>query len=286
MNKLLLPLMVLVLAWSCTSRPEEVPDFVNYHWAMDTLWDDGLAEVAIYDAERVVYGKPRRFEYVHVLVKEDFNREFQVKTDDYSRNDLYAVMKVNQFCRIETLAYPYHYLTSIFYERGQPYQVHKLTNTSQEWCGNTAKSFTANGNTYTFDYLSYWDGQGNGTAKVQKGPWFEDQLSYSLRTYRFRDGIKFTVPLYPTQVTSRAEIPTSQPATIQVTSAAPAELAALDSSFLSDPVWKVEVQKADGSAIWYWFSGVYPNALLQMEATDGRRLTLKSLKRDAYWAHE
>ena len=77
-------------------------------WAMRTYWEDGLAEVATYDAERTVYKKKRAFAYTLLTVKEEFNQQFNVKTDDYKRPDLFSVMKVNQFCQIQTEQYPYH----------------------------------------------------------------------------------------------------------------------------------------------------------------------------------
>ena len=131
-------------------------------WAMDRLWEDGLAEVATYDAERVVYGEPRRFQYTLITVKEEFNQQYNTKTDDYQRKDLFPVMKVNQFCSIPTDTYPYHFLTSAFFRRDQPVQLHKLTTSSQEWCGNTFKAFTDDGLQYQQTYNSYWDGEGSG----------------------------------------------------------------------------------------------------------------------------
>ena len=46
----------------------------DQQWAMHKLWEDGLAEVATYDAERTVYQKKRRFEFVQITVKEEFNQ--------------------------------------------------------------------------------------------------------------------------------------------------------------------------------------------------------------------
>lgn len=287
--KLLFLLLLLgFVAISCDRPPSSTSPtakYLNGDWAKNSLWDDGNAEVALYDAERMVYGKTRRFEYAYVLVKETFNQEYQVKTDDYERNDLYDVMKVNKFCRIETQKYPYHYLTSVFFRRDNPGQVHKLTNTSQEWCGNTAKSFTENGKGYLFQYMSYWDGQGNGEAKVDKGPWFEDQLSYTLRTLKYEEGLEIEITLYPMQVSSKAEAPQAQKAIITMEKADTTALSGIDPALISSP-WKVTVSREAGPTLTYWLNGDYPNVLLKMQSTDGRKLTLKSLKRDAYWAYE
>ncbi|HEX8657434.1 MAG TPA: hypothetical protein VF690_07875, partial [Hymenobacter sp.] len=106
---------------------QAVLPYFDQEWAMRKLWEDGLAEVATYEAERVVYKKKRTFEYTQITVKEEFNQQFNVKTDDYQRDDLFPVMKINQFCRIPTEQYPYHFLTSLFFRRDQPVALHKMT---------------------------------------------------------------------------------------------------------------------------------------------------------------
>lgn len=287
-------LTIIIIAYfllSCGSKTAETYDsaqadqLILENWAQDGIWDDGQAEVAKYDAERFIYGKKRSFEYVFVLVKEVFNEAYRVKTDDYGRKDLYEVMKVNKFCRIETQAYPYHYLTSVFFKKTSPARVHKLTNTSQEWCGNTAKSFLDDGRNYVFDFISYWDGQGNGQKEIKAGPWFEDQLSYTLRALRFRDGLSFQVPLYPMQINSYAEAPTVVAANIAVTKTARPSFTDTTSN-LGTEAWKVDVSMENGLESSYWFGTEYPNYLLKMESSDGRKLRLKSVERDAYWSHE
>ena len=112
-------LLVLGAASGCTAPAEEkvrvpasaqalqtvLPHF-DQEWAMRKYWEDGLAEVATYAAERTVYKKKRTFEYTQITVKEEFNQQFNVKTDDYKRADLFPVMKINQFCAIQTDKYP------------------------------------------------------------------------------------------------------------------------------------------------------------------------------------
>ena len=78
------------------------------------MWEQGLAEVAKYDAQRTIYGKVRSFEYTLIAVKETFNEEHRVKTDDYNRDDLYDVMKVNKIC---AYSLPINYSVSLHDER-------------------------------------------------------------------------------------------------------------------------------------------------------------------------
>lgn len=129
---------ILLLLWtsSCNNLPKDANgiDQEAFHteWAMDDYWDDGKAEVAIYDAVTTIYNKPRTHQFTIITVKEDFNSAFKVKTDDYDRSDLYPVMKVNRFARVETDNYPYQIMGSQFYHRKTPGQIHKYTYTSQE----------------------------------------------------------------------------------------------------------------------------------------------------------
>ncbi len=259
--------------------------FINYEWANNKLWDDGMAEVAKYEATRKVYNKTRSFEYTYILVKELFNKSFHVKSDNYQEDETYPVMKINKFCRIETSQYPYHYLTSLFIHRGNPEDLHKLTVTSQEWCGNTSKHFLEANGKYRMDYTSYFDGEGTGNTKVMKGPWFEDQLSYTLRSLTMEDGLSFDVELYPSQITNKAEIPDPENAHIEVVKATTDQLEEIKEHLIEDP-WEVRVTVTSGKTMSYWINNTYPNYLLKMESSDGSSLSLQEIKRDAYWAHE
>lgn len=273
--------------YACTGSnaqgPVRASEYFNQQWAMDAQWDQGVAEVAKYDAQRVVYGKPRDFEYVFILVKETFNEEFKVKTDDYQRNDLFDVMKVNKFCRIPTDNYPYHYLTSIFYKREQPSTLYKLTNTSQEWCGNTSKYFLDKGRKYEFGYNSYWDGQGIGKMTVEGNIMFEDQLSHSLRALKFEEGLQFQQRVAESQVNSKASDPKIYDASFSVSKAEGLQLQTDYDMSQAPEVWKVSVQLDGEKTNTYWFSGSYPNILLKQESWDGRKLELKERYTDAYW---
>lgn len=272
--------LLLLLLAACgnsneeTREPETSPTAVLHQdWAADPLWDDGLAEVAQYEAERVVYGKPRQFEYTFILVKEDFNKKHNVKTDNYNRSDLFPVMKVNKFARIPTEKYPYHYLSSLFYKRQNPATLHKMTTSSQEWCGNTFKSFEHKGNNYRYIYSSYWDGQGNGHTEVRGGIWFEDGLTYTLRALYFSEGLTFKRPVLESQINNKANKPLIYQASFRVS----------EDNSLNQPAWQVRVQLDDEKASTYWFAREYPNLLLKQESWDGRRLLLKSATREAYW---
>jgi hypothetical protein len=252
-----------------------IMQYFDPQWAMHKYWEDGLAEVATYDAERTVYKKKRKFEYTLITVKEDFNEEFNVKTDDYKRTDLFPVMKVNAFCSIPADQYPYHYLTSLFFRREQPVALHKMTSSSQEWCGNTFKTIVDDGIDLKESYNSYWDQQGAGSRTLRRDVLLEDALPYSLRSLRFAQLPTFALVVMALQQTSKAAPPEYYNARLSTTDALAGEAAA--------PAWRVAVQLAPGKQNVYWFAKAYPNTLLRQTTWDGRTLQLKSQRRVAYW---
>ncbi len=245
------------------------------NWAMSKYWEDGLAEVATYEAERVVYKKKRRFEYTLITVKEEFNQEFNVKTDDYQRVDLFPVMKVNEFCAIPADNYPYHYLTSLFFRRDQPVALYKMTSSSQEWCGNTFKAIVDDGVNFKESFDSYWDHQGMGSRELRRDVLVEDALPYSLRALRFALQPAFDLTVMDLQQTSKATEPTYYQAHLTTTEAAATEA--------PEAAWRVAVQLAPDKQNVYWFAKAYPNGLLRQITWDGRTLMRKSTRRFAYW---
>lgn len=287
MPRMLIALLILSVA--CTAQEsgrEPSPTIpVNPQWASVALWDDGNAEVARYDAKRTVYGKTRSYERVMITVKEAFNAEYNVKTDDYNRDDLFTVMKVNLFARIMTDAYPYHYLTSLFFERTEPGVMHKLTNGSQEWCGNTMKGFYRTDTGMVVRYDSYWDGEGAGQRTLRPDPVFEDQLFYTLRALQFEDGLEFAVDVYPTVVTSRVG-PLEPFAARFVVHNDALDLTGEFSKGASLPCWRVDMEREDGATASWWIGQDAPNLLLKFRHSDGRSMVLTSAVRDAYWEHE
>ena len=247
----------------------------NQQWAMRKYWEDGLAEVATYEAERTVYKKKRTFEFTQITVKEEFNQQFNVKTDDYKRTDLFPVMKINQFCQIQTDKYPYHYLTSLFFRRDQPVALYKMTTSSQEWCGNTFKALVDDGVNFKEKFDSYWDGQGEGRRDLRRDVLLEDALPYTLRALKFELQPAFALTVLDLQQTNKVTAPVYYAARLRTTAAPLAEAPA--------PAWRVAVTLAPGKDNVYWFAKEYPNILLRQTTWDGRSLRLKATRREAYW---
>jgi len=84
---------------------------------MDPLWDDGRAEVSIYEAVEVRYAQPRTGQVVQILVKEDHLPGTWVKADDPSRAGLVPVLKFNWIFKVPTGVYSYEQMLSAFLRR-------------------------------------------------------------------------------------------------------------------------------------------------------------------------
>ena len=200
---LLLSCLLAILAAACSTVPqvapapetvsstvatEETAQLYDASWARDPLWDDGMAEVALYDARRPQYGRPESYQAVFVVVKEEFRRPLHVKADPpFEGKDLFAVLKLNAIHSYSTPNYPYHFLLSVFVRRDDPSRLVKLTMGSQEWCGNTFKEVTTWGPAPQLVSHSYFDGEGDATRPLDLGPGdlLEDQLPLALRSLAF-----------------------------------------------------------------------------------------------------
>lgn len=249
-------------------------------WAADPVWDDGLAEVAIYAARRVIYGAPRTYDAVLITVKEDLDAASLLKADPpLGSRALISVLKHNAVREIPTPNYDYRMMTSVFVERRDPARAVKLTHGSHEWCGNTWNAVRVHGGVAEHDWASYFDGEGDGTERIPLAPTdlFEDQLGVTLRGLDFRAGLELRARLVASLATNRAGPLRRTEATITV--AGKDDLAVPAGR---RDAWRVEVRAAGASQTW-WFDAAGTHPLVRMENDRGERLELRSLERRAYW---
>ncbi|MFQ5927323.1 MAG: hypothetical protein ACE5MH_07810 [Terriglobia bacterium] len=250
-------------------------------WSQAVLWDDGQAEVGLYLARRPQYGKIRTFEAMLIVVKEDFTPPLYVKADPpYAGKSLVPVLKLNFVQSYWTENYPYHFLTSVFVRRDDPTRLVKLTNSSQEWCGNTFKEVKAWRRPAELVFHSYFDGEGDGVRRLELGPGvlLEDQLPLALRGLRFVPGARVRTRLYPSVISNNLRRPLRL---------VDAEIRVVGKEAVRTPhgraqAWRVAVEAGKLKQT-YWFASAEPHELLKMESSDGRELVLKQLTRKPYW---
>ena len=293
---LLLFCLLAILAAACSTPPQSAPGpapapttdtgeetawFYDASWARDPLWDDGLAEVALYDAQRPQYGRLESYQALFVVVKEEFGRPLYVKAGPpYEGKDLFPVLKLNAVHSYQAPNYPYHFLVSVFVRRDDPAHLVKLTMGSQEWCGNTFKEVTTWGRTPQLVLHSYFDGEGDATRPLdlRPGDLLEDQLPLALRSLAFQPGLSFQRRLLPSLMSNNMRRPIQMvEATIEV-----AGEEAVRTGVGRLPSWKVQVHWDQMRQTW-WFEKAAPHTLLKMESSDGRTWSLRSRLRKPYW---
>lgn len=263
------------------TAPAVVVESFDPSWAVDPLWDDGQAEVALYQAQRPQYGKIESYQAVFIVTKEDFNPKLLVKADPpYQGKPLLPVLKLNAVHSYWTPNYPYHFLASVFVRRSDPTTLVKLTVGSQEWCGNTFKEVKNAGAQAELNYHSYFDGEGDGTRALdlRPGDLLEDQLPLALRGLEFAPGREVQLRILPSLISNSLRQP-PQFVSASVKVVGEETLSTPAGSFSA---WKVNLKMGDLEQTW-WFEQASPHMLLKMESSDGRAWLLKDRTRKPYW---
>lgn len=271
---LAIPLAVLGLPASGSPLP------VSASWAEEPIWDDGLAEVAAYEASREIYGAHRPYEAFLITVKEELDPRTLVKADPpYAGRTLLGVIKQNAVREIPTPNYDYRIMTSTFVERRNPTALVKLTSGSHEWCGNTWKAVRQREGRTVYDWASYFEGEADGRQELDLdlGDLVEDQLPVALRGLDFRAGLEFEARLLPSFANIHAGPVRWTEASFRVVRRETLELPAgtVES-------WRVEVRHGERRTVW-WFDTAGTHPLVQMEGPAGELLRLKHIERRSYW---
>lgn len=254
-------------------------------WSLDPVWDDGLAEVARYDAHRIVYGVDRSFETTLITVKEEFDAARAVKADPpYAGRSLVTVLKLNILSRIDTGNYPYDYMTSVFVRRDDPRRLVKLSQSSQEWCGTTFKEVVTWDGPPRLHYHSYFDGQADGSAPLplSGGEMPEEQLILTARAASLERDRRYPVAVYDSLITNGVKAPVARAALL---------IDAADEDVVTGAgrlsARRLELHPASGEGgplMRIWIERAGRRALLKLETADGRSLLLKEIVRRNYWS--
>jgi len=163
-------------------------------WLNHPKWEEGLAEVALYEGTLVRYGTPRPATLEAVTVREHFDPEKLVKTAPGEGKRVWPVLKTNLMRRVRTGVYEYVQMASVFQHRDDGRLV-KLSCVSAEWCGNSFALFEARGGGGRLFLSSYMDDRGTNTVVVPSGhvvfydellPWLRQNLDSLRKGARFR----------------------------------------------------------------------------------------------------
>lgn len=253
-------------------------DNLSREFIENKIWDDGNAEINIYQAGEIRYGIARESEVAHIFVKESHKPDLLVKADDWKEKGLMEVMKFNYSITVPTGVYSYRQMLSVFFEKKSFYPI-KMTFGSQEWCGNSFKEIVNfNGKSF-INFITYWDHQGSGmkTLGLEEGLPLYDALPILLRAVNMKQGGKVQFPMLPSQISSKLTPFQPESATLAYSGKAMVEV----------PVGKFSakgfsVSHSKGEDL-FWFAEEFPHVMLKWKRHDGTQYLLRKTLRLDYW---
>lgn len=235
----------------------------------DSYWADGKAEFNIYAAEIVREGAARPCEVLHILVREPFDSKQLVKPEGAPRPDSTAVLKFNQILNVPTGLFVYQQMHSSFW-RVDNAQLLKFSLTSNDSCGNSYKEGRREGDRFSYEYRTYWDGMAGGREDLAPpaNGFFYDELPWLVRTLDFGKRDPAEIQLAGSVINSKKDNFEFKPARIS-TSVKPKTI-------------EVSVQHAGGTDR-FTLDAEGPHLLREWQAADGSHLKLKRNLKVDYW---
>ena len=235
----------------------------------NNYWGDGKAEFSIYGAEIVRYGQPRQTEVIHILVREPIDPRQLVKPEGPPRADSFPVLKLNQILHVPTGLYVYQQMHSNFW-RVDNAQLQQFSLTSNDSCGNTYKEGRRDGDKFTYEYRTYWDGMARGeeTVTPPANGYFYDELPWLVRTIDWSKKAPFEIQLAGSTINSKKDAFTFTPAKVS--------FAATERAFT------VVVEHSAGRDE-FTLDAPFPHLMREWKAADGSRLKMKRNLKVDYW---
>lgn len=141
------------------------PDFYG-HWA------DGKAELSSYRVVQSRYGEPRQGYGIFVFVTEDINRQTLIKVESAQPvAERIHVLKLNNILKFTTGIYDYSVMTSVLsavegHRGGRPFELQKVTFSSQEWCGHVYEEVRLGDGELRGDLDSYFEREGRQSYEL------------------------------------------------------------------------------------------------------------------------
>ena len=173
---------VLLLLVSCEDKNAQKKPQLSDSQEFREYWYKGKAEISSYDLQQAQYGKLNKGEAVMIFVTEDFRLDKQVKLESDAKEQATTVLKLNFIKKFITGIYDYSLYTSVF----TPVQTSsfpatlKVTNTSQEWCGQSFLQINYRQNGYQVLGRSYFEEEVEDESHLDNAL-LEDELWTKIR---------------------------------------------------------------------------------------------------------
>jgi hypothetical protein len=146
--------------------------------AFKTYWYSGTAEITSYTLLQSRYGEQREGTAVTIFVTEDLLPQKQVKANQYAKENI-PVLKLNKTKKFNTGIYPYSIMTSVFSTVQEEAHALKISNSVQEWCGQTYLQLN-NNDAFEIQGHSYFESEADQAIQLEK-TWLEDELFTLIR---------------------------------------------------------------------------------------------------------
>jgi len=235
----------------------------------EAVWNDGQAEVSVYEATDPREGRLRTSRAIFVVVAEDLVAGRLVKADDPAHAKTRRVLKFNHVRSIPTGLYRYEQMLSVFADVDGLSPL-KITMTSHEWCGNSFVEWRSDTNTLSL--RSYWEAPGDVDAPLDPhGALFYDALALVLRGLDFEKTRTGRLRVIDSIFGSKPAVPQVEDAVIGVerTAAPPG-------------VYRVHLSRGDQRDTFEFETG-FPHRLARWDRSDGGTLKLQNSVRTRYW---
>ena len=141
-------------------------------------WYSGEAEITSYQLQQPRYGELRSGNAVLIFVTEDFLPKVQVKANAQNPENL-PVLKLNTTKNYVTGIYPYSIMSSAFLPLATKNHAIKVTNSTQEWCGQMYTQLNNRGEYYVESH-SYFEREADQKFTLPRGT-VEDEIWALLR---------------------------------------------------------------------------------------------------------
>lgn len=248
--------------------PGPDPSFGESH-----LWDDGKAELSLYDAEEIVEGEKRSFEATSIVVAELFDPDQMVKKEPWNASYV-PLLKCNWFLTIPTGVYRYQQMASLFLRRSDLLAM-KAAFSSQEWCGLTFAEWRRD--QPGLHIHSYWDGEADQTYEL--APFAEATLFYE----EVPLWIRGRRPDHPR--TEKLQLIEKRLATSKCPPPKIVSAQLVFKGLQGDAAKKTcEIDLTrEGATDSYSLAPDFPHALLEWRRSDGTKWKLKKTSRLDYW---
>lgn len=150
--------------------------------SLDKYWYQGKAEISRYELLQNRYQDLHPGEAVLIFVTEDFLTDKQVKNDNYQNENSTPILKANMLLKFPTGIYDYSTMTSVFTptETEAFPQTLKVTNSVQDWCGQSFLQLNFREGQYQMELRSYFENEADQDLSIHYAV-LEDELFNRIR---------------------------------------------------------------------------------------------------------